>query len=208
MAVPAPTFEFQHRPWVGGDHLGQPRETLALRKIRAVHLPRHGGARGGDPLTFSCSLLKMAVAPDSTRRCTALTMAVYTVTSGDHPDFCYARPSLGGHRPRGGGATEQPVAVPSGQHATLSLPAGHRHRGGDALDKRWRFHPSSTLSPVLPPLLYQLLHLCKCANTKCPPTCAHVLAFYKHFTKGLVTQLTTPLDPNNDAKLDHSSGTR
>jgi hypothetical protein len=26
--------------------------------------------------------------------------------------------------------------------------------------------------------------------------------------KGLVTQFTTPLDPSNDAKLDHSSGTR
>jgi hypothetical protein len=151
----------------------------------------------------------MVVAPDSTRRCTALTMAVYTVTSGDHLDFCCAWSSLGGHRPRGGGATEQTVAVPSGQHAALGLLAGHHHRGGSALDRWWQCHLGSTPSLVLPPLLYQLLHLCKCANTtKCPPTCAHVLAFHKHFTKGLVTQFTTSIDPNNDAKLDHSSGTR
>ena len=56
--------------------------------------------------------------------------------------------------------------------------------------------------------LQQLL-LCKCANTtKCTPSCASVFAFSQTFFKGLVTQLTTPLDPSNDAKLDHSSGTR
>ena len=50
--------------------------------------------------------------------------------------------------------------------------------------------------------------LCKCANTtKCTPTCVCVLAFDKHF-KELATQLATPLDPSDDAKLDHSSGTR
>jgi hypothetical protein len=35
-----------------------------------------------------------------------------------------------------------------------------------------------------------------------------VLAFHIYFFKGLVTHFTTLLDPNNDIKLDHSSGTR
>jgi len=77
-------------------------------------------------------------------------------------------------------------------------------------------HPvtsSEFLSPPflrrVDPLQLQLLLLCKCTNTtKCTTPCACVLAFHKHFTKGLVTQFTTPLDPCNDAKLDHSSGTR
>jgi hypothetical protein len=34
-----------------------------------------------------------------------------------------------------------------------------------------------------------------------------VLAFLQLFFKRLATQLTMPLDPSNDAKLDHSSGT-
>ena len=35
-----------------------------------------------------------------------------------------------------------------------------------------------------------------------------VSIFTNIFFKGLVTQFITPLDPSNDAKLDHSSGTR
>jgi hypothetical protein len=55
----------------------------------------------------------------------------------------------------------------------------------------------------------QQLILCKCANTtKCTPPSASVLAFSQIFFKGLVTQFTMPLDLSNDAKLDHSSGTR
>ena len=73
-----------------------------------------------------------------------------------------------------------------------------------------------SLVPVSPPFLLcvdpfqlQQLLLCKCANTtKCLTTCASVLAFSQIFFKGLVTQFTTPLDPSNDAKLDHSSDTR
>ena len=57
------------------------------------------------------------------------------------------------------------VAVPPEQPAALGLPAGHRHRSGGAPSQGWRCHPGSTPSPVLPPLLYQLLLLCKCANT-------------------------------------------
>jgi hypothetical protein len=47
-------------------------------------------------------------------------------------------------------------------------------------------HPGSTPSSVSPPLLHQLLLLCKCANTtKCTPPCACVLAFHKYFSKEL-----------------------
>jgi hypothetical protein len=55
--------------------------------------------------------------------------------SGDQPSLGCSRPSPGGHRLRGGGATGQGVAVPPlGQHSTASSrpPAGHRHRGGGA----------------------------------------------------------------------------
>ena len=55
----------------------------------------------------------------------------------------------------------------------------------------------------------QLHLLCTCANTaKCTPPCVCVLAFSQSFFKGLATQLAMPLNPNDDAKLDHSSGTR
>ena len=57
-----------------------------------------------------------------TRRCTATPMAVYIGVSGDHPKPATLGPSLldpGGHRPRGGGATEQGVAVPL-RHQTPS----------------------------------------------------------------------------------------
>jgi hypothetical protein len=59
-----------------------------------------------------------------------------------------------------------------------------------------------------PPLKLHLLS--KCANTtKCTPPCACVLAFSQlFFSKELATQLATPVDPSNDVKLDHSSGTR
>jgi hypothetical protein len=38
--------------------------------------------------------------------------------------------------------------------------------------------------------------MCKCVN------------IFTIIFKELITQLVTPLDPSNDAKLDHSSGTR
>jgi hypothetical protein len=46
------------------------------------------------------------------------------------------------------------------------------------------------LAPLISPfyVLFLLLfrHLCKYANTtKCSPSCAYVLAFHKHFIKGL-----------------------
>ena len=67
---------------------------------------------------------------------------------------------------------------------------------------------SFSLLQVDPIQLQQLL-LSKCANTtKSTPLCACVLAFSQSFFKGLATQLAMPLDPSNDAKLDHSSGTR
>jgi hypothetical protein len=158
---------------------------LALRKNRVVHRPRHGGAQAVTKPYSRDLCRKMVVALDNTRWCTTPTMVVYTITSGDHLGSCYARPSLGGHHPRGGGTTRQLVAVPLGQHAAFNLPVGHHHRGGGAPDRGWQCHPSSTPSLVLPPFLYQLLHLCKFANTtKCSPTCACVLAFHKHSPKG------------------------
>jgi hypothetical protein len=158
---------------------------LALWKNRAVHCPGHDGAQAVT-MPYSRDLYqKMAVVPDNTRWCTTLTMVVYTVTSGDHLGSYCARPSPGGHHPRGGGTTRQLVVVPLGQHAALNLPTGHHHRGGGAPDRGWQCHPGSTPSPVSPPFLYQLFHLCKCANTtKCSPTCACVLAFHKHSLKG------------------------
>jgi hypothetical protein len=50
------------------------------------------------------------------------------------------------------------------------------------------------------PFQLQLLLLCKCTNTtKC------TTSFSQTFFKELTTQLATPLDPSNNAKLDHSS---
>jgi hypothetical protein len=46
-------------------------------------------------------------------------------------------------------------------------------------------------------------------TTKGSPSCAHVLVFLQSSSsKELATQLATPLDSSNVAKLDHSSGTR
>jgi hypothetical protein len=67
--------------------------------------------------------------------------------------------------------------------------------------------PNPVPNPTLP-LKLHLLH--KCANTtKCTSPYACVLAFSQSFSsKELATQLAIPLDSSNDAKLDHSSGTR
>ena len=71
---------------------------------------------------------------------------------------------------------------------------------------------SDPFSPLLhcrvDPHQLQLLVLCKCTNTtKYTLPCVCVLAFSQSFFKGLATQLVTPLNPSDDAKLDHSSGT-
>jgi len=70
-------------------------------------------------------------------------MAVYTGMPGDHPKPATLGPSLldpSGHRPRGGGATGQGVAVPPTtppSRPPLSVTAigvaVHRHKGGSAL---------------------------------------------------------------------------
>jgi hypothetical protein len=72
-------------------------------------------------------------------------------------------------------------------------------------------HFTSTKAPNPNPSLPLKLHrLPKCANiTMCISSCASVLAFSQSFSsKELATQLVTPLNSSNDAKLDHSSGTR
>ena len=95
------------------------------------------------------------------------------------------------HHPKGGGAT------------TLGCPV-HTVKGGATPQARLHvgykvgciFRPSDNpnflfSSPFLlqvdPNQLQQLL-LCKCANTtKYSPSCACVLAFHKHFIKGLAS---------------------
>ena len=75
--------------------------------------------------------------------------------------------------------------------------------------------PVHSIGPFSSPFLHRVdphqlqLHLlCKCANTiKCTPPCVCVLAFSQSFSKGLATQLATPLNPSDDGKLDHLSGT-
>ena len=151
----------------------QAPKTLTLWTFRAVHR-----CHGGDQPCSHALYQKEAVAPDRTWRCTTLTMAVCTATSSDHPGSWYARPCLGGHRPRGGGATKQVVAVPSGQHTALGLLAGHRHRGGGAPDKGWWCPHGSPPSRVSPPFLHLSHHLYKCANTPSVSlSCASVFAF-------------------------------
>lgn len=54
--------------------------------------------------------------------CTVHTMAVYNVTFGDHPDSCCALLSIGGHCPRGSGATGQGTKV-LGPNTLLSASA-------------------------------------------------------------------------------------
>ena len=47
-----------------------------------------------------------------------------------------------------------------------------------------------------------------CQHHQVCTTMCMCVSFSQTFSKGLVTQLATPLDPSDDAKLDHSSGTR
>ena len=58
---------------------------------------------------------------------------------------------------------------------------------------------------------FQLYLLHPCSNvptTKCITLCTCVSIFSQTFSRVLATQLATPLDPSDDAKLDHSTGTR
>ena len=47
-----------------------------------------------------------------------------------------------------------------------------------------------------------------CQHQQVCTTMCMCVSFSQTFSKGLVTQLATPLDPSDNAKLDHSSGTR
>jgi hypothetical protein len=97
----------------GGDHLGQPRETLALGKITMVAPDRGGNAHGGAHPNFPCSLEKRGGGTEHAP----------TVHRPHHggvhrswwrpPPHCCSGPRPGGHRPRGGGATRQAMAVPA-----------------------------------------------------------------------------------------------
>jgi hypothetical protein len=79
------------------------------------------------------------------------------------PLLCYSRPRPGGHRPRGSGATEQAMMVPTpqlllgrGQPVTALGVAVHRTGGGGAP----RGSTSSCSSPPLIPLQMCQHHNC------------------------------------------------
>jgi hypothetical protein len=121
-------------------------------------------------------------------------------------------PGVTVHRPRDGGATTLGCPVYTGKGGATpkeGLCIGYKFgcifRPSD--NPNLLFSPYFSLQ--LDPNQLQQLRLCKYANTtKCTTLCASVLAFSQSFFKGLVTQITTSLNPSKDAKLDHTSGTR
>jgi hypothetical protein len=152
----------------------------------AVHCLRHGSDSGGDQPHFPCSLDKSSggTTPPMvvTRRCTVLTVVVYTGHAGATPNSAAPRLSPGGHRPRGGGATGHGDGAPP-EHLQLGLLNRSPPQGGGA-PSPWCPH-GSTLSPTTPPFLHLFHHLCKCANTpSVSPSRASVLAFLQLFFKG------------------------
>ena len=90
----------------------------------AVHCPRSGGAHGGDHLQITQSLDNYgggtALRTAMTRQCTALTAAVHIGRTGATSFSAAPRLGLGGHRPRGGGATGHAGGAPL-EHHTLGL---------------------------------------------------------------------------------------
>jgi hypothetical protein len=140
----------------------------------AVHRPHSGCDHGGDQVSLPRSLEKSGsgTAPPVavTRRCIAVITAVNTGHSGDTLSQVASRPRLGGHCPRGGGATRQ-GAVPHLSTIPLASSADHRHRA-------WRCPRASIPSLATPPFLHLFHHLRKCANTpSVSPSRASVLAF-------------------------------
>ena len=102
-----------------------------------------------------------------------------------------------GHAAGGGGAT------PRLGYALATSLVAFSTLGQSKLALFFSFSsPTWSKSPPITPPLQMCQHhyvftiLCMCVS------------FSQMFSKGLVTQFTTPLDPSNDAKLDHSSGTR
>jgi hypothetical protein len=78
-----------------------------------VHRPRGGGARSGDQVSFPSSRLKSGGG-------TAPRVAVYTEHTGATLLSPASLPRLGGHCPRGGGATGQGGDAPP-KHLPLGL---------------------------------------------------------------------------------------
>jgi hypothetical protein len=100
-------------------------ETGPLWKNRTVHRHHYGG----DLPHLHPSLEKKSGGTGHlvavTRRCTATPEAVYTGVSGDHPEPAAlgpSLPSLGGHRPRGGGITQAPNPFPKLQTFSCFVP--------------------------------------------------------------------------------------
>ena len=109
-----------------------------------------------------------------TRRCTALTMVVYTGCTGAHALLCCSWPSPGGYRPRGGCATEQDGGAPP-EHLTLglltrSLPQGWWCTVQGMVVPPWQHpeHGNASFSlPLLPPLQMCQHHKCFTITCKC-----------------------------------------
>jgi hypothetical protein len=133
-----------------------------------------------------------------------------------HADWTHATARLVRTKPTSVQHGHSARAWPEYRTRPMSIPdvSGHVRNTTAEIDTG-RIRSTCQTRPVTPwparltPFQHQLLLLCKCTNTtKCTPPCACVLPFSQSFFKGLATQLATPLDPSNDAKLDHSSGTR
>jgi len=149
--VTYPTVEFQ---WLktscwgtrqgGGDHPVEPLDFPALWIKEAVHRRTHGGA----PLCFRCSRVKgdggTALPMVVTRQWTAVHLVVYIGHISERPPTRCSQPPLGGHHPRGGGATNQGGDANPTPPSHPSL-ASHHPRGGSAP----RGSTSSTSSPPL-----------------------------------------------------------
>jgi hypothetical protein len=173
-----------------GDHPSQPREVPVLRK---------------------------------TGRCTALGTAVTS------PDSSLSAEKRQWHWTSPGGAPPSQWRCISSIPVTTPTPTtlGHIQVGialGVAVPPRatrysWPPQPVTATGVAVPPgqqpepgfsssssPTSSLLQICQ-HHQVFTNLCACV-SFSQTFPKGLVTQFSTPLDPSNDAKLDHSSGTR
>ena len=134
------------------------------------------------------------------------------------------RSTLTGHRPASGAIPLvlcRPVSLTG-----RTLPASGASRPSvRSVDRRQHLHDQLvftsnffTLDPMCQPQEFasdaienrHVCYVCKCANTtKCTPPCVCVFSIFTIISQRmLATQLATPLDPSDNAKLDHLSGTR
>jgi hypothetical protein len=149
-----------------------------------MHQTWHDGAHGGDPLRSNTGSPPLG----KKRRCHQTTpdgappRPWWCTSSVTVPRPSSLRRTEARWAPRGGGATGHGMAVLLGQHP----------------EPGFAFFLHGSTSPLQ-----------MCQHHKCfTITCKCVSIFINIFPKELATRLATPLDPSNDAKLDHSSSTR